>query len=888
MQNATAATTSDDLIAAGHTPMMAQYLSVKAAHPDCLLFYRMGDFYELFFDDAVTASRVLDITLTKRGKNQGDDIPMCGVPVHAYEPYLARLIRAGHRVAVCEQIETPEQAKKRGGAKALVTRDVIRVITPGTLTEDTLLDARAANYLATLASARGDIALAWLDLSTGAFHTEQIAPDALPATLARINPREILVADSFYRQDSYANTLKLYDRAVTVQPSSLFDATNADQRLKNHFGVKTLDAFGTFSVAEVAAAGTLLDYVERTQKAAVMHLHLPQQVQSKSLMGVDAATRRNLELTETLTGDRKGSLLACIDRTVTAAGARMLHGRLTAPLNDIAQINTRLDEISYFTAHSSLRDQMRDSLRAAPDLERALARLALGRGSPRDLASIGTGLRAVQSINHLFQTRDDLNDAVGNISNNLRQSPDAQVLHDTLSAALADDLPALTADGNFIRTGYDATLDQQRSLRDEGRRLILKLQQNYIDQSGIDTLKIAHNNILGYYIEVSAKRADPLFANPALFIHRQTMANAIRFTTTELASLERDLMQAANRALAIEMDLFAQLTSQTLALRLELTGLAQTLAALDVACGLADLAITENYTRPTLTTGDDFIITGGRHPVVEHALKSRGQNFIANDADLSAQQSLWLLTGPNMAGKSTFLRQNAIIILMAQMGSFVPATAATIGLVDRLFSRVGAADDLAQGRSTFMVEMVETAAILNQASAKSFVILDEIGRGTATFDGLSIAWATLEYLHDVLKCRGLFATHYHELTHLHARLAHLYGATMAVREWQDDIIFLHQVMPGAAAGSYGIHVAKLAGLPPAVIARADEMLKMLEVGDQSSTITRLADDLPLFNATPVPAPKVDTAIEKKIKGIDVDQISPRDALDILYELKKLV
>jgi DNA mismatch repair protein MutS len=877
------------------TPMMAQYLAIKKQHPDALVFYRMGDFFELFFDDAVTAAPVLDIALTRRGKHDDVDVPMCGVPAHSYESYLAKLITAGFKVALCDQTETPEQAKQRRGAKALVTREVTRIITPGTVTEENLLPARAAHYLAAVHHTRGRVGIAWMDLSTGAFMTEDISPDAVSATLARIAPREILVTEKMYAQPDYAGTLRLYDRAVTVQPDSVFDAGNAELRLKTHYQTETLDSFGTFAVAEVTAAGVLLDYVERTQRASVMHVQPPTKIAPASLLQMDAATRRNLELTETLSGDKRGSLLHTIDHTVTAGGGRLLHTRLSEPLCDVAVIQTRLDQIEYFAGNAPLREHLRDALKSAPDIERAFARLSLNRGSPRDLSILRDGLSAIATLNHTLQSTGTVPDAVAAIITALHQTPDVQTLADTLRDGLVDTPPLSKDDGGFIRTGFNPTLDQYRTLRDDGRRLILNLQHKYATQTGIDTLKITHNNILGYYIEVSAKRAEPLFKDSATFIHRQTMANAVRFTTMELNTLQRDVLQAGAQSLALELSIFDDLTTKILNTRADLTRLATALATLDVACGLAHLATTENYCRPVVDNTDALHITDGRHPVVEAALRRDNTPFIANDADVSPEKRLWLLTGPNMAGKSTFLRQNALIILLAQMGSFVPAASAHIGIVDRLFSRVGASDDLAKGQSTFMVEMVETAAILNQATNRSFVILDEIGRGTATYDGLAIAWAVLEHLHNTMACRGLFATHYHELTSLSTTLDHLHLATMRVTEHNDQIIFMHSVVNGVAAGSYGIHVARLAGLPTSVTNRADQILGTFEKQEQYTPSPFQGEGRgeghsippPAKPATPIMDQKTKDLIDK-ITSLDLDALSPREALERLYELKSQI
>lgn len=893
MTGAQAGKTQSDFSADGHTPMMAQFLSIKAQYPDCLLFYRMGDFFELFFDDALRASEALDITLTKRGKTAGQEIPMCGVPVHSYESYLARLIRLGFKVAICDQVETPEEAKKRGGAKALVRRDVIRLVTQGTLTEDSLLDARENNYLCAVAETGGQYGMAWLELSTGAFFVQPVIEGALGAAIDRVGPSELLAPDRLIEKPALFELFAPVRDRLSVQPASLFDSENARKRLESLFGVGTLESFGAFSRAEISAAGALIDYATRTQMGKLPHLSRPRQMASGTIMEIDPATRRNLELVRTLSGERKGSLLSVIDRTVTAPGARELQSRLSAPLCALVAITRRLDEIETLVGDGSLRDTVRGLLKTLPDMERALSRLTLGRGGPRDLGLIRDGLRVAADLRGLLLTRN--HESLSAITAMLEQSPAVQELGDRLQSCLKDELPMLARDGGFVRDGYSPRLDELRALKDNGRRMIAALEGRYKTQTKIDALKITYNNILGYYIEVPSKRAEPLMVLPGQdntpdnpFIHRQTMASAVRFTTAELAQMERDMSSASEKSVAIELELFDQLCDAVNALSESIGMLARGGAALDVAAALAVLAVDQNYTRPRLSDDTAFHIEGGRHPVVEFALRANGgETFVPNDCDLGPGHRLWLLTGPNMAGKSTFLRQNALIAIMAQMGSFVPARACAIGLVDRLFSRVGASDDLARGHSTFMVEMVETAAILNQATDRSLVILDEIGRGTATFDGLSIAWACVEHLHAVNCARALFATHYHELTKLTEKLDNLSCHSMQVKEWQGNIVFLHAVVAGAADRSYGIHVARLAGLPDAVIARAQSVLDLLQSGEQSGALARLADDLPLFSAaTPASfAPAAQSVLEEKLAKIDPDALTPKEALEILYALK---
>jgi len=874
------------------TPVMEQYIEIKAANPDCLLFYRMGDFYELFFDDAEVAARALGIVLTKRGKHLGRDIPMCGVPVHRADEYLHRLIAMGHRVAVCEQLEDPAAARKRGG-KSVVRRDVIRLVTPGTLTEDTLLDARRNNYLAAIARARSTseesrFALAWIDISTGEFRIAECERAALAAAIARLEPGEIIVSDALYGDAELAPYLRSLP-AVTPLARDVFDGATAERRLATYFGLATTQSFGALTRLELTAAAACVSYVERTQLGQRPPLSPPLRESEGATLAIDQATRGNLELVRTLAGERRGSLLAAIDRCVSAAGSRLIAQRLSAPLTDPEAIARRLDAVELLVANAGLRAAMRGELEAAPDLARALARLTVGRGGPRDLAAIRDGIIAAAGLAAELAPAAGLAAELTQAAAMLRR-PDAAIAAE-LAAALAEELPHLKRDGGFVRAGYDAALDEARALRDESRRVIAALQARYAETSTVRALKIRHNNVLGYFVEVTAQHGDKLMAPPlnATFIHRQTLAGQVRFTTTELGELEARIASAADRALGIELETFERLAATVTAAAPAIKQAAEALAVLDVAAALAELAGERRYVRPQIDDSRDFVIEGGRHPVVEQVLE--GGPFVANDCDLSplpqtADGRICLLTGPNMAGKSTYLRQNALIAILAQMGSFVPARHAKIGAVDRLFSRVGAADDIARGRSTFMVEMVETAAILNQAGPRALVILDEIGRGTATFDGLSIAWATVEHLHEVNRCRALFATHFHELTGLAAALPRLFNATVRVKEWQGEVVFLHEVAPGAADRSYGIQVAKLAGLPAAVIERAKLVLARLEAEDRASP--RGFEDLPLFAAAPRPTPPRDAMLEAVISALAAlhpDDMSPREALEALYALK---
>ncbi|WP_407048982.1 DNA mismatch repair protein MutS [Methyloraptor flagellatus] len=894
------------------TPSMAQYIEIKAANPDCLLFYRMGDFYELFFRDAEEASRTLGIVLTKRGKHHGQDIPMCGVPVVRADEYLQRLIAAGHRVAVCEQLEDPAEARKRG-SKSVVRRDVVRLVTPGTITEDNLLDTGRSNFLLAVARSKAGatsdddarFGLAWLDISTGAFRVAETDGRRLAAEIARIDPSEIVLAEKLFDDEGLKPLWRSLKSATTPVSSAFFDGATAADRVAAYFGVSTVDGFGLFSRAELAAAAGAVAYVDKTQLGRRARLDIPVRDGGTAIMLIDAATRANLELHRTLSGDRRGSLFSAIDRCVTPAGQRLLAERLAGPLTEPASIHRRLDAVDRLIAEPVLRGRLREALAAAPDMMRPLGRLSLARGGPRDLGAIRDGLAAAAALaDRLARDLAEAPDELAAARDALLAAP-----HDLgrlLGTALKDDLPLIRRDGHFVREGYSDQLDELRELSADSRRLIARLEADYQLETGIKSLKIRHNNVLGFFVDTTAVHGEKLMAPPlnARFIHRQTLAGAVRFTTTELSELEAKIASAGERALGLENQIFDDLATRVLTAGDAINAAAQAIAAIDVAAGFAELADREGYTRPEIDDSLDFRIAGGRHPVVEQALRAgAGDPFVANDCDLSPFAAggaeagrIVVVTGPNMGGKSTYLRQNALIAIMAQIGSFVPAASARLGVVDRLFSRVGAADDLARGRSTFMVEMVETAAILNQAGNRALVILDEIGRGTATFDGLSIAWAAIEHLHETNRCRSLFATHYHELTALAERLPRLANATSRVREWKGDVVFLHEIVPGAADRSYGIQVARLAGLPAAVITRAKQVLKQLEEHDRKRPAATLIDDLPLFSALkakPVepevpaapPAAPGSTEVIAALDAIAPDDLSPREALEALYRLK---
>jgi DNA mismatch repair protein MutS len=853
------------------TPMMAQYRRLKDEAGDALLFYRMGDFFELFFEDAKVASACLDIALTKRGEDSGEPVPMCGVPAHSAESYLARLIKAGHRVAIAEQTESPAEARKARGSKALVERAIVRLVTPGTLTEETLLDSSAANWLAAVGRAGEDWAIAAADISTGRFELIACGTGELAAELARLSAAETIADGSV-------------PGIRTTAGKGGFDSLAGERALKSRFGLATLDGLGAPSRAELVAAGGLLAYLDATQKSAGTLLDAPRRVERSSHMAIDAASRDSLELTRSVSGGLAGSLLGEIDRCRTAAGRRLLNEDISAPLTERPSIEHRLSLVAWLHEDAIRRERVRGALKAMPDFARALARLAAGRGSPRDLALLRDGLCAADALKRELESESERPPLLDNM---LPRLGGHEALGDRLSRGLVASPPIDASKGGYIAEGYDPQLDELRDAASNGRRAIAALESRYRDSTGIGSLKIRHNAVLGYHVEVSAKHSERLMQADSGFTHRQTLAGVVRFNSPELHEEASRVIEAGAHALAAEAAHAEELTQLALASAAKITATADAIARIDVAASHAHRAVEGGWARPHFTDEPCFEIEAGRHPVVESALRETGERFVANDLSMGPSDRLWLITGPNMGGKSTFLRQAALIAVLAQSGSFVPASNARLGIVDRLFSRVGASDNLARGRSTFMVEMVETAAILAQATPHSLVILDEIGRGTSTYDGLAIAWAVVEAMHDQVKCRTLFATHYHELTRLAGRLDCLSLHHVRAREWKGDLVLLHEVADGAADRSYGIAVAKLAGLPPAVVARARSVLAKLEAGrDATGGIAAGLDDLPLFAASAEPEHAPDPLLAT-LDAIDPDSLTPREALEELYKLKRI-
>ena len=861
-------------MAGSATPMMAQYLALKREAGDCLLFYRMGDFFELFFDDAKQAAAVLDIALTSRGEHAGAPIPMCGVPVHSAEGYLARLIKAGCRVAIAEQIETPEEAKKRGGSKALVARDIVRFVTAGTLTEEALLEPRRANVLAAACELRGTCGIAACDISTGRMELEECEPGQLGAALARIGASEVVAPEAWDRAPEGA----------IVRPGHDFASEEGEARLRAVHGVATLDGFGAFSRAMLAAAGGLVAYLDHAGRGKLPLLLPPVARASEAALAMDEATRTSLEILESQQGGRTGSLLAAVDRCVTGAGARQLAEDLSAPLTDKSAIEARLALVRWFHADSLLRGDLREVLRGLPDIGRALGRIVAGRGSPRDLGQLRDGLSEARRTRDFLQAKPDRPALLGEL---LPMLGGHGALTDLLSRALVPSPPTERQNGGFIAEGYDAALDELRQVSGNARRAIAALEAKYRGETGIAALKIRHNGVLGYFIEVPSRHADALMTPDSGFSHRQTMAGAVRFNSVSLHEEASRIAEAGGHALAAEEAHFEELAGEVVRRAREIAATAAALARVDVAAGQAERAAEGGWALPEIVADRCLEIEGGRHPVVEAALARSGERFVANDCALSPEDRLWLIGGPNMGGKSTFLRQNALIVLLAQAGGYVPAARARIGLVDRLFSRVGASDNLARGRSTFMVEMVETAAILAQATEDSFVILDEVGRGTSTYDGLALAWAVVEAVHERNKCRCLFATHYHELVRLAETCEALSLHHVRAREWKGDLVLLHELARGPADRSYGLAVAKLAGVPKEVVARAKSVLDRLEKGRaQTGGLAAGLGDLPLFAAAAEAEEEECDALRERLQALDLDALTPRDALELLYQLKR--
>lgn len=871
------------------SPFLVQYLALKEKHQENMLLFRMGDFYELFFEDAVEAANILNISLTSRGEYEGKPIPMAGVPHHSADSYIVRLIRSGKRVAICEQVESPDEARKRG-SNAIVTRDVVRIVTPGTVTEDNLLDSRSSQSLAAIATTHGgdEAGIAIADVSTGAFEVFAVKPEDIIDAIAASRCSELLVTENEATKSTYAEFIKDPESAITKRPDRTASAQLGESLLKEAFSVSTLDAYGEFSKAELCACALLLEYIQITQAGSEARLDPPRRPMHSNVLQIDQATRASLEIDQSIGGNRKGSLLDTIDKTLTAPGARLLADRLSRPSAIRSVIQNRHEAISWLIDFREICSSWRSELKVTPDLERARSRLRLGRGGPKDLQSINKALAACEKISEacsdmMVSLPTLLSSSIEKVR--IQSYEDLYSLFKDLTSALKTDLPMLVRDGNFIATGWDKKLDEIRELRENSRQIIARLQGRYIEQTKLTNLKIKHNSVHGYFVEVTAKQGDVLMNKPftETFIHRQTLLTATRFTTIELNELATKIIAAEDETKLREKDLFDEFIERIESISTKLSEIAKAISEIDVACAAAVWAGDNDACRPEISDSSILETKGLRHPVVETALKANGEGFTANDVKLDSSgvsaPRLLLVTGPNMAGKSTYLRQTALSVILTQAGWWVPATKFKLGIADRLFSRVGASDDLARGRSTFMVEMVETAAILSQASERSVVIMDEVGRGTSTYDGLAIAWAAVEHLHNINKSRTLFATHYHELTSVVDNLKGASNVSLRAKEWKDELLFLHDVLPGPSDRSYGVHVARLAGLPKRAVQRAQQLLKRLESNSAPP------DVLPLFTETTLePEPEPDD-LRLALEKIDPDQMSPRDALAALYDLK---
>ena len=889
------------------TPMMQQYLSVKSQHKDCLLMYRMGDFYELFFDDAVIASKALDIALTHRGTYMGKQVPMCGVPYHAFSSYMPKLVRQGFKVAICDQMESPEEAKKRG-YKAVVKREVSRIITAGTLTEDNLLNGSFNNYLMSLVFVDGlemKISVALTDISTGEFtiysFEENSISELLSLTVVK-NPAEIIMSQDDIDNPKLESFISQFKAKIVIKPYTFFDSLNAKINLCKVFKVAEVSVLGDFSDPEIRAQGAILNYINLTQIGQIPNISKPHKKSNSDILQIDAFSVKNLEIFENINDDttKSSNLFAVMDKTKTPMGKRKLKNALSSPLANVTEINKRLNIVDFFFNKSDLIENIRDILSQVFDIQRIVSRISCNRAGPRDLLNIGETLSIIPTLKNLLlqSVENSIDNPIQSIIDELK---DFSSLAHNIQSAIIDEPPLITRDGGFIREGYHPALDEYKLLSKNTKQVILDLQAKYSLDAKVLNLKIKYNNLAGYFIEVPTKQATSLLEPNSGFIHKQTLVNCVRFTTPELSEIEQKILVAQDKSLSLELSLFDELCKTILDRVDDINTLSDAIAKLDFYSSLALLAQTNDYVKPVIDDSFAFEIIDGRHPVVETNLKQQNITFIPNDCSLENKgenSKLWILTGPNMAGKSTFLRQNAIITIMAQIGSFVPATSAHIGVVNKLFSRVGASDNLARGQSTFMVEMSETATILNQADEHSFVILDEIGRGTATFDGLSIAWAVLEYLNNINRCRGIFATHYHELTGAIEKMKNVSAHTMEIKEYKGDVIFIHKVGIGVADKSYGIHVAKIAGIPEEVISRASQILETFESNEDNLSNKKLVkkiDEMDLFSFKPqTEINKKSEEDEKlrrlrdKLKEINPDDLSPKSALSIMYEIKDML
>ncbi len=870
------------------TPVMQQYFDIKFADYDCLILFQLGDFYELFYEDAALASQVLGIALTKRGKSNDEDIPMCGIPYHALNNYLSKLIEAGYKVAICDQLETPEEAKKRGGHKAVVKRGVTRIITPGTIIEESLIVTNAPNYLASLATAKQHAAICYVDLSTSEIAAVIIPENEIINEIARLSPRELLLSERLRGDKISSDLMQRSGIRISYQVESAFAVNKCTKIIQNFYNILSVKAIGELDELQISAIGSILEYLSLTQKQNLPNLPMPKIVNYNHFMTIDAATRRNLEITHNLAGQLQGSLLSVIDRCITKAGSRLLYTFLATPLIDNQEIANRLQLTEFFYANPELVEKVRKLLKKTGDIERCITRISMNRSSPRDLLSIKYTLSSAIEIKGEFFNSFGFN-LPSCIDSLLKPLSGDEELYQTIDQSIREDAANSVHEGNIIKPEYHPKIQELHDLLHNSRAHITRLKDTYQKETKIDNLKILHNNLLGLFIEVTSRNNNKI--DSSKFVHRQTTSNTVRYTTEELQKLESSIVNARHLAINLEGEIYNQICGQVVNKIACLKKLADSVSMLDVFCSLGMIASEYNYAKPLLTSDGAFEVTEGRHPVIERALRKESKSFTGNSCQLFVTNRIWLITGPNMAGKSTFLRQNALIAILAQIGSFVPASYAKMGIVDKIFSRIGAGDDLLKGQSTFLTEMLETSAILAQATKNSLVILDEIGRGTSTYDGVAIAWAVLEYLHNDIKCRALFATHYHELTKMSSFLHGLKNYNIVTQENNGEILFLHSIVEGNADKSYGVHVAQLAGLPSVVITRANQILMQLEKRGLNQTKEMLrtqSSNLELFSTNQAAMETKYTKLLEAIKNIEPDHISPKEALEIIYKLKNLV
>ncbi|AQQ72511.1 DNA mismatch repair protein MutS [Limihaloglobus sulfuriphilus] len=868
------ANTSDNL-----TPAMKQFHHFKDKYPDAVLFFRMGDFYETFYEDAQICSRVLGLALTTRNKNSANPIPLAGLPYHAVDAYLKKMIKAGYKVAVCEQVEDPKKAK------GVVKRDVVRVITPGTLTDDILLDEKEDNFLCAPYLGPKGAALCWVDISTGHFYAQQLDEDAIVDEILRLSPSECLVPEKREQLfgDDYAKLAKQLSEissiVITHRPGWYFDPYSAEKSLLKHFGTNTLEGFGVDGDSDVIPpAGALLEYLSETQKTSLAHIRSIKLINKRSFLHIDQTSLRSLEILRTMRSeDKKGSLFDSIDQTLTGMGARMLRGWVCMPLRQVDRITERHTAVQELCDFSQKLDDIRSQLKNTADLERIVSRISTFRASPKDFVLLADTLRKIPAMKLL------LSESVSGLLKNLAQGCDTmEELADLLEAAIEPECPSHFRDGGVIRTGFNAELDELRGISKDGRSWLAAYQKKQIELTGIQNLKLGFNKVFGYYLEISRSMADQV---PGDYVRKQTLKNAERYITQELKEYEDKVLSAHERSLELELSIFDQLRSRAAGYASRLQVLAQCVGCIDCIASLAHLALRRGYIRPEMCGEKVLEIKEGKHPVVAQSL---GNEFVSNDLELGGESAdVMIITGPNMSGKSTYIRQSALLVLMAQMGSFIPAESARIGVVDRIFTRVGASDELARGQSTFMVEMTETANIINNATDRSLVVLDEVGRGTSTYDGLSLAWAITEHIANNIGCRTLFATHYHELTELAQLLDNVKNCNVAVREWMDEVVFLHKIVPGGTDKSYGIHVARLAGLPASITARSREILDDLE-----STFVKEASGEKLARNKTAQQPQQQLFVEQnrsvleKLLNLDVNNLTPIEAITLLNDIKK--